>query len=230
MGNRNSGQQGETLSDRARQVADRIERLGTEVVSSFEHVDAKKRIAKLQSIQNEIVISLAPVVSWLERRRPADTVLVVKRRLFMVLDEAVACAGMDIPHYAGGKVSEIKGNLIIPGARRTGEMHVMAVNLADFLRDWANDIEIEVGKDSVPFDGDDWEALEPLIRRLLKNVHGKRKINLEDLCPLVWEKSYSKVTSSALSTALSKANTFLRKRQSPLTLRKSPTEPFVLFE
>jgi hypothetical protein len=81
-----------------------------------------------------------------------------------------------------------------------------------------------------PWEGDDWDALEPLVRRLLKHMHGMERADLRELCPAVWGNEYSEVSSSAISTCVSKANCFLRKRQSRRKLSKIRTEPYLRWE
>jgi hypothetical protein len=71
------------------------------------------------------------------------------------------------------------------------------------------------------WEGDDWDELEPLPRRLLLFMHSKDRADLNELYPQVWGKGYADATSqSALDTAIYKANAFLRKRQSKRTLCK----------
>jgi hypothetical protein len=122
-------------------MAERIRQLPREVVASFRLTDAEQRVQKLREVENEISFGMRPVISWLERRRSADTAELVKRRLFVVLSEAVQCAGMDIPQYAGGVIARV--DEAAPGALRTGSVAVAARMFAASLVDWANDIEAE---------------------------------------------------------------------------------------
>ena len=73
----------------------------------------------------------------------------------------------------------------------------------------------------------DWELLEPLIRRLLRHMHGRKQADLADLCHLVWEKDSECVTTNAVNTAVSKANHFLKKRQSTQWLEKVRGETII---
>jgi hypothetical protein len=80
------------------------------------------------------------------------------------------------------------------------------------------------------WEGDDWDALEPMVRRLLMNMVGKDKADLRELCPVVWGKDYADVSESARETATSKANRFLLKRGGPHTLHKVSGEPFLCWQ
>jgi hypothetical protein len=78
-----------------------------------------------------------------------------------------------------------------------------------------------------PCEGDDWDALEPMVRRLLLYMNRREKADLRALCPEVWGKDYADVSDSARETATSKANKFLNKRQAPRSLEKVPGEPYL---
>jgi hypothetical protein len=69
-------------------------------------------------------------------------------------------------------------------------------------------------------EGDDWDMLEPLVRRLLHFMRGRERADLAALCPVVWGRDYADVSGAALSTAVSKANAFLRRRESRRVLEK----------
>jgi hypothetical protein len=90
-------------------------------------------------------------------------------------------------------------------------------------------VEPDAQSAAVPWEGDDWDDLEPLVKRLLTYMHGRERGVLEDLCRRVWGKDRGDrgVTESALSTALSKANAFLRVRESRRVLEKPRGEAFV---
>jgi hypothetical protein len=83
---------------------------------------------------------------------------------------------------------------------------------------------------TAPWEGDDWDALEPLVRRLLTYMHGREKADLRDLCPVVWGKDYADVSDPARETATSKANRFLSKRGSRRTLHKASGEPILCWQ
>ncbi len=123
-------------------MADRIRGLGKEVVASFQSDQADQRTRRLQHVGSEILTGMLPVIGWLERRRPAETANLVKGRLWSVLHEAVQCAGLDIPEYAGGKIARSTGEPS-PGASRTATLNLAATMLAANLMDWADDIEAE---------------------------------------------------------------------------------------
>jgi hypothetical protein len=72
-----------------------------------------------------------------------------------------------------------------------------------------------------PWHGDDWDALEPLVRRLLTYMAELEQAELHELFPAVWGRDYADGTGrSDLSTAQSKANAFLRRRQWHRVLEK----------
>jgi hypothetical protein len=82
---------------------------------------------------------------------------------------------------------------------------------------------------AVPWQGNDWDALEPLVRRLLTYMHGREQVHLDYLCAAVWGKGRGDggVTDSAISTALSKANAFLGQREWRRVLEKPRGEELV---
>jgi len=80
----------------------------------------------------------------------------------------------------------------------------------------------------VVWQGDDWDELDPLVRKLLLYMSEKRDVaDLRDLCPRVWGKDYADVSSPARETVTSKANKFLKKRQSKRMIEKVKDEPFL---
>lgn len=135
-------QEPQTTARRARRAAEQIERLGAEIHGSFTSSDSGERTARLRQVGLDIQFSMLPVISWLERRRPADTAQLVKTRLLFLLGAAVHCAGLDIPEYAGGKVVQ-RTEKPSEGAKKTASLDVTAKMVAVTLLDWANDIEAE---------------------------------------------------------------------------------------
>jgi hypothetical protein len=111
----------ETVASRLRKMAERISQLPSEVLASFQLNDPNSRVRKLQAVAAEVLYGMLPVISWLERKRPADKAALVKCRVHHVLREAVQCAGMDIPQYAGGTSARVEGEPS-PGAFRTSEL------------------------------------------------------------------------------------------------------------
>jgi hypothetical protein len=82
-----------------------------------------------------------------------------------------------------------------------------------------------------PWEGDDdWDDLEPQVRRLLRYMQGQEKADLRELCPVVWEKDFADVSKSARETATCKANTFLRKHEASRFLVKIRKEPYLKWE
>jgi hypothetical protein len=125
-----------------RQMAERIRRIAHDVLESFQLDDPAARVAKLEHVEAEILADTLPVIDWLERKRPPDKAALVKRRLEFVLREAVHCAGLEIPEYAGGTVARVAGEPSW-GAARTAELSVTAGAFAASLRGWADDLERE---------------------------------------------------------------------------------------
>lgn len=58
---------------------------------------------------------------------------------------------------------------------------------------------------------DAWENAPPLQRRLLMYMDKREEASLEDLCPVVWEADYDRVSDSSIRTAISRANQFTGK-------------------
>jgi hypothetical protein len=134
----------ETVADRARQMAERIRRLPDDLVASFALANSSDRVSRLQHIATEMSTGMLPVISWLERKRPADKAEMVKRRMHFVLQEVVQCAVLEIPEYAGGTViMQTGGRPPSDGARRTAEMVVFVILFSATLLEWADDIEAE---------------------------------------------------------------------------------------
>jgi hypothetical protein len=104
-------------------MAERVGQLPRHVVDSFRLADPNQRVHKLEEAADEIAIGMLPVIGWLERRRSPGAAELVKRRMFLVLNEAVACAGMEIPEYAGGTIAPNTGEPST-GAMRTATLVV----------------------------------------------------------------------------------------------------------
>jgi hypothetical protein len=202
-------------------MADCFANLPSEIVSSFKMTDANQRTGKLRELATQMLFDMLPIISWLERRRSSETAELFKRRMDMLLSEAVGCAGMEIPQYAGGKRARVEGEPA-PGALRTASLVAATTVFAASLVDWAGDMETEdkFRRPTGPWEGDDWEALDPQVRRLLNFMHGRDEADLQDVCPVVWGKDYPDVNEAARDTTKSKANNFLRKRESARILSK----------
>jgi hypothetical protein len=87
----------------------------------------------------------------------------------------------------------------------------------------------EAGAPSVPWQGEDWNHLERLPKRLLLYMRGRDRANLDDVFPAVWEREYE-AGKSDVSTVLSKANNFLSKQQWPHTLHKKRGERVIYWD
>jgi hypothetical protein len=123
---------------------------------------------------------MLPVTGWLERRRPPDKADLVKRRLLSVLSEAVRCAGLDIPEYAGGTVAQVTGEPTL-GATRTATLVVTAKAFAAELLRWADDIEAEDETMAPPTDDSAFrpasESLDSTRFKTYKQLHAALKAN-----------------------------------------------------
>ncbi|MCE9553406.1 MAG: hypothetical protein K8T91_08525 [Planctomycetes bacterium] len=126
----------------ARHVASRLEGLLEEVRQSFTLTETEQRVARLKESTVTIQLDALPVIDWLERHRPSEKAVEVRQRLLFLLDEAVACVEMDIPEFAGGAIS-VSSEQPSVGAIKSLKMNVTASVMANSLREWADDIEIE---------------------------------------------------------------------------------------
>jgi hypothetical protein len=76
-----------------------------------------------------------------------------------------------------------------------------------------------------PWQGEAGEVLAPLVRRLLEYMHDRDHVQTDDLDRHGWGKEV--VTSTALNTALSRANRFLNEQGYPHLLRRVRGQPVV---
>jgi hypothetical protein len=76
-----------------------------------------------------------------------------------------------------------------------------------------------------PWEGEDWEELAPLPKRLLVAMRGRERADLAALFEPVWGLDFA--SPGAVSGALNAANTFLAKRSSPRCLHKVRGEPAI---
>lgn len=155
-------QENETVADRARKVAHRMQRLIDDIRETFKSSNPVDRMRMMQNIGSEILIELTPVFGWLERRRPPDKIQLLMSRLDCIMSEAVSCAGLNIPEYAGGEFSPV-GKDGSEGLMRTVSLVVPLSLFGANLVDWANDIEEEEGQSSpesgnrIQLVGDMWQ-------------------------------------------------------------------------
>jgi hypothetical protein len=122
-------------------MANAFNHVGEAVRESFKFGDAGQRERRLKQLGTEILYSMQPVIGWIERNRPAEKAALVKDRLHLILKEAVECAGLEIPEFAGEAVPPAQGPS--HGARRVMELHVTAGAFANSLRGWGGDIREE---------------------------------------------------------------------------------------
>jgi len=134
----------ETLAARARQIADRVERLGNDVIAAFGLTDVAERVAHVNRITQAISVDAAPVIMWLERRRHPDVASLEKRRLATMERDAELAASAEAPEYRNGVVNQNDGSTpTSDGVKLTATLSVFCVLFAAQLRGWADDIESE---------------------------------------------------------------------------------------
>jgi hypothetical protein len=80
-------------------------------------------------------------------------------------------------------------------------------------------------EDELPWAGPEWDELAPLLRRLLRHMHGKNADEIANFTDKVWEKN--EVSPSSIHAAISRANDFLRKQNYPRLLSKVRSELIV---
>ncbi len=102
-----------------------------------------------------------------------------------------------------------------------------AGQLTRALKDYLSLRGHPVDEPACPWQGDDWDELDPRASRLLVYMEGRGQADLRDLCPAVWGKDCDKVTAAALATVTSLANNFLATRESPRRLKKVRGESLV---
>jgi len=166
-----------TLADQTRLIAERIGNLGEEVRSAFQLLGIEERLAHLKHVEAEILAGMLGVTGWLERHQPAAADL-ARRRMKLVLDESVGCAGMDIPELTGGMGVQLPGQLT-PGMKRTSTLMVTATAFADSLREWADLIEAEEKEQNRHKAPSEAEVLVPRVEllpeRLVALIRDKQK-------------------------------------------------------
>jgi hypothetical protein len=83
------------------------------------------------------------------------------------------------------------------------------------------------------WEGDDWERLDRMTRRLLTYMRGRRRASLEEVSREVWEREYygsNPPTDNAFSIQISRANTFLAMRGWTEELKRPRDERFIRWE
>jgi hypothetical protein len=133
----------ETTADQARQVAERIRHIHLDVTTSFQFRDASQRVKMIQQVGLEIVADFFPVLSWIERRRSVETARLVQQRVDNVLRMAVEAAAQGVPDKTVAR--EVAHAMGFPskGVAQAAALLVTARLTANWLDDWASDIEHE---------------------------------------------------------------------------------------
>lgn len=137
----------DSIADRARLVADKIEILPDQIIDTFEGGrPSTTRIRLIQQVVGEISVLALPIASWLERRTHPAQATLWKRRFHFVSAEPVECVRADIPEYANGMkglANGLPGDTRSPGVHRTAEFGAFCLIVAPALRDLAHDIQAD---------------------------------------------------------------------------------------
>ncbi|QEG34439.1 hypothetical protein [Bythopirellula goksoeyrii] len=135
----------ESVAIIARNLAEHISTLSTEIIDSFSLDSREERVLKLRDITGRIIFNeLAPVSLWLERNRPPDKVDMFRRRIHFICDEAIVCVGLDIPEYSGGLIKQAKeGYCHSQEQVRFAKFSISALAAVDYILGWATEIEAE---------------------------------------------------------------------------------------
>lgn len=132
------------ISAQVREIARLVQQLPDEVVASFAASDPQARISRLEELTTKICFGAAPFFNWLERHRDLQTAKENISRIYNATDEAVKCAGHEIPEYAGGKITPRPGcPAPSPGAERTAILKAQTHFLAPMLFEWADEIDAD---------------------------------------------------------------------------------------
>ena len=130
-----------SIAARAREIADRIDKLPDQVQEAFTCGKPREsRVRDIKSLVLEIRHDMSPVVNFIERRRPAETARLFLGRIEYFLTAAEACASLDIPEWTSGVEPTVppRENLA-----RAGILTVLAIKNSESIRGWADDIESE---------------------------------------------------------------------------------------
>lgn len=93
----------------------------------------------------------------------------------------------------------------------------LAESIAAKLGHLLGTVRHPTGQITLPWETEpEWEAVSPMVRRLVKFMCMRQQADLADLCPAVWEKNPADLGASALPNAITKANKFLAKQQWPM--------------
>ena len=123
--------------------ADAITRLPDQLMASFATGDsAERRLGSIRSMCNRIRIGLLPVTNYIERNQPHLSSMYM-RRIEMLLDGMQKCAIREIPEYS---MPATKRDSPSGGARENAELAVVAMTLADWLRQWAEELRAKQGQ------------------------------------------------------------------------------------
>jgi hypothetical protein len=213
-------------------MAERIAHLAEEITMSFRFDEASHRRAVVQAAASEILFGMLPVINWLERQRSADTANIVKGRLHFVLHEAVECAGLDIPEYAGGQIKRVNDQSS-KGTTRTATLLVSTTVFAASLVEWANDIDAESnGKKMLPSNIPQQAAPlvlenpnDPRDKFIYENMaKGKTRIWVKNHLKKSWEQLESEQAVSAAARRYAERHKLLwplRRKSSCLQYRRN---------
>jgi hypothetical protein len=72
-----------------------------------------------------------------------------------------------------------------------------------------------------PWEGNDWDELQPVPKRLLLHMRGRERAAIDDaMCEYVWLRPAEAVTSNAVHQAITKSNNFLLRQTEKRILSK----------
>jgi hypothetical protein len=142
-----------SIADDVRQLAERIGGLSEQIIESFKFPTPHDRVRHIREITGRISHDAFPLITWIERNRPAAADL-EKRRLMMMEDGADNCAASNTPEYVGGKVAPFAdGARPSAGARMTAEFYVFCNMFGLAIRGWADEIEVASASPKTGTDG-----------------------------------------------------------------------------
>lgn len=131
----------------AGEQAENIKELPEQLRASFtKENSAEGRLGFIRSKCNRIRIGLMPVTNYIERNQP-HLYREYLRRIELLLDGIQKCAIREIPEYSK---TASKGDSPSGGAQETAELAVVAMVLAAWLRQWAEELSTKAPSLPIP--------------------------------------------------------------------------------
>jgi hypothetical protein len=196
------------------------------------HADPHKAVRNVVTACRRLAAALGPLRAAVPagEREPgtvAHAVLEVERAYQMILGRYGWTKGLPCGRVRIGWIDDVPPEIPEHHVRLAGSIEYLEQALGRLEPNPSLTSFIAEGATAAdPWDGEDWDALAPLVRRLLRYMHGRERADLADLCPIVWERDYSAVSEPALYSAMNKANAFLAQRERR-TLEKVRRESIV---